>query len=260
MNRLYIFLLGITLFTTSAAQDTLRLNHWTGGTAMNLSSHRWELGLLSTSAYGINNRLELSAHPLAFFLVPQAKIKIGWANLKGIRIASEHGIYCPTPFLRLVAAKGTGGLISPEFDIPFMVAITNRLLISVPVARFSLFTFSSGITFALKAGYLDPRSTIDLPLIYPRLAVFYSQPEFDLSAGYRGRIYKWLGWDFRVTNYILANTEENYFMENKGVLVYTSKKSTLRVEGGYKLCFGKYPAGPQWHLLPAVDVVFGIGR
>jgi hypothetical protein len=63
-----------------------------------------------------------------------------------------------------------------------------------------------------------------------------------------------------VENFILCGTPENYFLENKGVLVYTSKKESLRVEAGYKLCFGKYPYGPQWHLLPVIDLIFGIGR
>jgi hypothetical protein len=157
--------------------------------------------------------------------------------------------------MELVSAKGTGGLISPEFDIPFMVAMTNSVLISVPVFRFSLFSAGAGISFSMNSASPDPRTTIDLPLIYPRLAVFYSQPAYLLSVDYRGIFLPHFGWVFRVENEVISNTSENYFMENKGVLVYLSKNMKFRAEAGYKLCFGKYPAGPQWHFLPALDLM-----
>jgi hypothetical protein len=67
-----------------------------------------------------------------------------------------------------------------------------------------------------------------------------------------------LGWLFNVENFILCNTQYNWFLEHKGALVYTSKKETFRMEIGYKVCYGSYPSGPQWHLLPVLDVVLGI--
>ena len=45
-----------------------------------------------------------------FFLMPQVKIKIGWSEYFGFRLATEHGIFYPTQLMRLVARKGTGGL------------------------------------------------------------------------------------------------------------------------------------------------------
>jgi hypothetical protein len=260
MKKVLLCLFGIFLFGNLFSQDTLPRNFWTGGTALTIPAHRWELGLFTASRYGISDNLELSAHPLMFFLMPQVKLKAGWGEHSDFRLATEHGIFYPTMFMKLVATEGAGGLISPEFTIPQMFAVTNRFLVSFEPFAKALLTVRTGITFSVKSGPLDPRTTIDLPVIYPRLAVFYNQPEFDAGIDFRGQFIPRLGWLFGVENFIVCGTENNYFLENKGVTAYTSTKGTLRIEAGYKLCFGRYPAGPQWHLLPVVDVVFGIGQ
>ena len=260
MKNVFLCLIGALIFTSLFSQDTVSRNYWTDGTACNIPKHRWELGLFTASRYGISKNLEISAHPLMFFLMPQVKVKIGWGEYSGFRLATEHGIFYPTMFMRLVATEGTGGLISPEFDIPQMFAVSNRFLASYRPFKKAILTAHAGIAFSVKFGPLNPQSTIDLPVIYPRLAVFYNQPEFDAGLDFRGQFIPRLGWLFNVENFIVCGTENDYFLENKGVLAYTSKKETLRIEAGYKLCFGKYPAGPQWHLLPVIDLVFGIGR
>ena len=260
MKRVTLFIVVLLLSAGLSGQDTVKSSLWTNGTACNLPRGRWELGLMTVSGYGIRNNLEISTHPLMFFLMPQVKLKIGWGTHSGFTIATEHGIFYPTLFLRLVATRGTGGLISPEFPIPQMFAVSNRILVSYGPFRNSLITAHGGISFSVKSGPLDPWSTIDLPVIYPRLAVFYNQPEFDAGIDFRGQFTRCFGWVFNVENFILCGTKKNYFMENKGVLTYTAIKKTLRLEAGYKLCFGRYPAGPAWNLLPAADVVFGFGR
>lgn len=260
MKKVLLCMIGIFSYSGLFSQDSLTKNYWTDGIACNIPKHRLELGLFTASRYGITNTLELSAHPLMFFLMPQVKVKVGWGEYSGFILATEHGIFYPTVFMRLVATKGTGGLISPEFTIPQMFAISNRFLVSYRPFKYAFLSAHAGITFAVKFGPLDPQSTIDLPVIYPRLAVFYNQPEFDVGIDFRGKFIPRFGWLINVQNFIVCGTEQNYFLENKGVLAYTSKKETLRVEAGYKLCFGKYPAGPQWHLLPVIDLVFGIGR
>jgi hypothetical protein len=260
MKKTLLCLVALFFFSDLFSQDSLTKNYWTNGTACNIPKHRWELGLFTVSRYGITDKIELSAHPLMFFLMPQVKVKVGWGKFSGFTLATEHGIFYPTQFMRLVATKGTGGLISPEFTIPQMFAVANRFLVSYSPFKAALLTAHAGIAFSIKFGPLNPQSTIDLPVIYPRLAVFYNEPELDAGIDFRGKFIPRLGWLFNVENFIVFGTENNYFMENKGVLAYTSKKETLRIEAGYKLCFGKYPYGSQWHLLPVIDMVFGIGK
>ena len=260
MKKIAIILILLCAHGSLLSQDSATGNYWTGGTALNIAKNRWELGLLSASRYGISERLEISAHPLTVLVMPQVKLKVGWGAWSGFRLATEHAVFYPTVFMQLASAKGAGGLISPEFDIPQMFAVINRFLVSYPPFGKALITAGAGVTFAVKFGPLDPRTTIDLPIIYPRLAVFYNQPEFDAGLDFRGKFTARFGWVFNVENFLVCGTAQKYFMENKGVLVYTSRREILRIEAGYKLCFGQYPAGPQWHLLPALDVVFGIHR
>ena len=260
MKNIILLLIGSFILTGLFAQDSITRNYWTDGTACNLPKHRLELGLFTASRYGLCKNLEISAHPLMFFVMPQVKVKIAWGVHSGFILATEHGIFYPTVFMRLVAAKGTGGLISPEFTIPQMFAVSNRFLVSYRPFKMAILTAHAGITFAIKFGPLDRRTTIDLPVIYPRLAVFYNEPEFDAGIDFRGHFIPRLGWLFNVENFMVCGTNHDYFLENKGVLAYTSLKGNLRIEAGYKLCYGKYPPGPQWHLLPVIDLVFAIGK
>jgi hypothetical protein len=183
---------------------------------------------------------------------------VGWGEYSGFRLTTEHGIFYPTQAMRLVTRKGAGGLISPEFTIPQMFSLHNGFLVSCKPFKNAILSSHAGIAFSIKFGPLDKLSTIDLPIIYPRLAVFYHNPEFDVGMDFRGKIIPVFGWLFNVENFLLCHTKQNWFLENKGALVYTSKKETFRAEIGYKLCYGRYPAGPQWHLLPALDLVLGI--
>jgi hypothetical protein len=260
MKTLYICLLGAALSASLFSQETPAGNYWTAGTAYNLPAHRWEAGIFTRSTYGLTPRVELSAHPLMVFLLPEIRVKVGWGDFSGLRLASEHGILYPSMFMKLVAMKGTGGFISPELTIPQMAAISNRILVSLRPGPKTILSAHAGVSFSLHSEKPDIRGTIDLPIFYPRFAVFYSQPEFDAGIGFRGNFSAVFGWDFTIENFICSGTVNSYFMENKGVLVYTSKKQRLRAEAGYKLCFGQYPDGDRWHLLPDINLVFGIGK
>lgn len=260
MKNFILCLIGISLAGSLFSQDSQTRDYWTAGTAFTVPKHRWEPALFTLSRYGITDKLELSAHPLMVFLMPQVKLKVGWGELSGFRLATEHGILYPTLFMRLVAMKGTGGLISPELTIPQMVAVSNRFLVSYRPFKNAILTADAGIAFSIKSAPPDKRSTIDFPVIYPRLAVFYSQPEFELGMDFRGKFAPRFGWLLTVDNFFLAGTGENYFLENKGAFAYSAKNENIRIEAGYKLCYGKYPDGQRWHLLPAIDLIFGIGK
>ena len=260
MKQLLILIIGLLIFGMAKSQDSTSMRYWSGGTAYTTPKHRWELGVLTSSRYGVSQKIELSAHPLTFLVLPRMAMKVSWVTRSGLTVSTEHGLFYPTMAMRLVATKGTGGMISPEFTIPQMVAMINKVLISCQPFKKAVLTLNGGIALSVKSGPLDPRTTIDLPLIYPRLTVFYNQPVFDAGIDFRGMVTKRFGWLINVENIMPVGTDYNYFMENKTVIVYASKKGTCRIEAGYKLCFGKYPAAPQWHLLPAMDIAFGIGQ
>ncbi len=255
----YLVVFTITLLCNNLnAQDSLQFKYWTAETAITIPKHRFELGIFDESRYGLTDNCEISSHLIKSFLMPTIKIKKYWGNYKGLIIATQHGLFYPSPFMRTVAMEGTGGLISPEFDIPDMISINNKIVISYKPLNNLLLSIYAGFKFAIMFGDLDSRTTIDLPYFYPRFAVFYHQPEIDFGINARGIIISRIGWNFNIDNFVFTNTSENYFMENNLGLTYISREQTCRIEAGYKLCYGNYAFGPQWHLLPMLSFAFKI--
>lgn len=254
----YLFIIIINLSILSLnAQDSLSYKYFNNGTAFTMPKHRFELGILDESSYGLKDDLQISSpHLIVCFLLPNFQIKKYWGSYHGFYFASKHGIFYPSIFMRTVATKGTGGLISPEYKIPDMLAINNQMLVSYIPFKKAILTINAGFKFAINSGELNPQSTIDFPIFYPRLAVFYNQPELDAGIDFRGTIIRRLGWQLSVDNFWFSNTDFNYFMEHNLGLTYISKKQTCKIELGYKLCYGKYVPGDQWHLLPLAGFVF----
>lgn len=242
------------------AQDTLAVERWSDGTAYTLPRTRIELGLFQLSGYGLTDNLEIMAHPAMVWFYPQIKVKKAWKAFSGWQFATEHEISYPTGFYTLVSRKGVGGLVSPEFDMPQMFSIYNAALLSCRPFNRAILTARAGIVFAIRSGPIDPRSTLDFPVIYPRMAPAYHSPEFDLGVDFRGRFSRIFGWIGSGETFILTTAHQNFFFEHKGALVYYSRQSHFMLQAGYKLCYGDYPFGKEWHLLPLVDLGFGIGK
>ena len=228
-------------------------------TAFTVPRGQFESGLIQPMRFGLSNRVELSAHPILIFADPQVMVKVRWKQTGCILISSEHRIACPTPLMRLFTTAGAGGLISPQFTIPVMASVYNGIITTGEFADKSLITAKAGIIFALGAGKLDQLSRIDLPVIYPREAVFYHQPVIDLALDYRCPVPGKLECLLASEYFIIPGTHDNFFFEHRLNLLWKPGAHIL-LQGGYRLCYGLYPFGKQWHLLPDIDIAFHFGR
>lgn len=228
-------------------------------TAFTVPRGQLETGLIQPMRYGLSDRVELSAHPILIFADPQVMVKIQWKQAGRILVSSEHRIACPTPLMRIFTTSGAGGLISPQFTIPVMVSVYNGLIATGEFGDKSLVTVKTGIIFALGAGTLDRLSRIDVPVIYPREAVFYHQPVIDLALDYRFPVSGKLECLLTSEYFIIPGTRENFFFEHRLNLLWKPGTHIL-LQGGYRLCYGFYPFGNQWHLLPDIDIAFHFGR
>jgi hypothetical protein len=244
----------MTIYTMS--QKTFSQTFWTGGTALTLPDKRLELRLFGLSSYGLTDRIEISAHPVMFWLMPQVKVKYRLSEKGVFTITSEHQLNYPTILLNILSRKGIGGMISPEFDFPQMISFYNGIIITRKIAANSSFTGKAGILFALRSGAIDKRSTIDLPVIYPRLATYYHSPVLNPGIDFRGNIFSSIGGQLSVECFVIPGGTENFFLENKGLLTWTLK-TKWQFQAGYRLCYGTYPYGTQWHLLPAFEIMTG---
>jgi len=217
---------------------------------------RWESGLFQPFRFGINQKMEISANILLMPLMPNVGIKIGLGERSGFNLASEHSLSVPSVFLNTVSRKGTGGLLSPEFDFPLILGVNNSIIASKPVFRSAIFSLESCYFLAIRSGKVDPLATIDLPLFYPRMAQYYKGTSIRLASSLKGSICTRLDYQEGIQLFIATRKESNFNIENTGGLLWSIGRS-LRIKGGYILTYGKYPFGNHWQLWPTFDLIFG---
>ncbi|MBN1465120.1 hypothetical protein JXA02_05115 [candidate division KSB1 bacterium] len=255
-RALSICLFFIACLSTASAQDVgIAWQNWSTGTAHLLPENRAEIGAFQPLRYGYSESLEFSAHPVLFFIMPNFSVKWAHHPIGGFAVASQHGLSHPSPMLRLVGRPGIGGLISPEFPIPAILSFQNELLLSRTIRGTHLFTASLALNFALKSGPLDPRTTIDLPIVYNRSSVYYNDYGFKLGTDIKGKLAgRWMyllngDWYY----YPKAPVNINMAFEQKGLLFW-NRSAGFQLCAGYVLSYCEYPFGGQWHLLPLLDV------
>lgn len=223
----------------------------------------YEVGLFQPLRYSISDDFEISTHPLAFFVMPNIQAKKCYSEISDRWIfASEHSLFYPTPFLKLVAKEGIGGLIANELneDIPHMVSMYNGILITCRNSGNSenFITFIAGVSFAMNAGGLDSRTSIDLPLVYPRLQVFHEG--YGLKYGVNWQLFfnKPFILDTELEVFHFPSSNENLHIELSTFFSYIdfddAKNKGVQYSIGCKLIRGEYPFGIQYHLLPMLDV------
>lgn len=256
-RKIIIYLAILFSVNTLHAQDEPLLKKWSLNTAYLMPAGKWESGIFQPFRYGISQKMELRANALIFPLMPNAGIKIAWGTKNNFVMASEHSLSVPSPFLNVMSRKGIGGLISPEYDFPFILAISNSMIVSRKITSSTIASANAGFVFALRGEKPDPQSTIDLPLFYPRMAPYYEGTSIKLCAAIKGIIGGKLFYEETVQTFIITRPENNFFFENSGTLMWALGRS-LRIRGGYILAYGKYPyVTPKWKMWPTLDLVFG---
>jgi hypothetical protein len=254
VNILIFVLVLIILLSASLFGQHVKYRNWSEGSAYILPEKRVELGLFQPLRYGQSKNIEWSIHPIYFFIIPNFNLKWFHGYYKDYAIATKHSIYYPTLLLRTISKQGTGGIISPEFDIPQMVGLNNEVLISTPVTSNFLITLKAGVAFGIKFGGLDKRTTIDLPFVYNRLAVFYHGYQLRTGIDLDGKIYN--RWHFSLDGdyFYIPGVQHNKAFEHKGLIIW-KKSGKTQIMLGYKLIYGQYPFGSQWHLfIPIFDL------
>ncbi len=222
------------------------------GTALSPSKGQAEIGLFAPLRYAVNDSLLLSTHPLFFFTAPNVKIIWRHAEIGGLHWATEHGFLYPTLLLRQLARKGTGGFISPEFDIPQMVSVYNGFIVSKELGKRHLLSLAAGLDVGFVSGALDARTSIDLPYVYPRLTPFYSGYQLVTELNLNG----WLAQRWNYHWAFKGFWSDTYALENVGYVGWNSRGKT-QVRLGYYLSYAEFPFGTQAHLIvPFLDVVW----
>jgi len=223
----------------------------------------FQYSIFGVSTYGINNTMEIEAHPLMLFFSPSVDLKYKLTRFGDINISGISGFNYPTILMRLITKKGTGGFISPEFTIPQMISIRNGV---VGTYRISEQHFISGrvlFEFAINNNALEPGTSIDLPLIAPHSAVYYNDAGFSFAIAGEGTVYSFISYhcksELLIFPFISQEYKDEYplgqqsfFVDFSGTAVWRLSETAI-ISTGFKLTYGDYPFGGQWHLLPTID-------
>jgi hypothetical protein len=259
----FILLVIISFLYPAKSQEVIRFKPCAHESYL-LSKGEYRYSLFSKAEYGLTDNITLSAHPLWIFIAPSIDIRWRWISSDSYSLSWIHGISCPTPAMNLFALEGTGGLISPEFDIPFMLALRNGVISTWKTKQGHTITSEFAVEFALLNDKLQPGSSIDIPVISPRNAVYYKNIGVDVALAAEGKIIGKFDYYSKAQAFVFPAKNDKYtneygetsrfFGEFSGLIFWNlSKKSKLGLGG--RLCYGDYPFGTQWHLLPMIDFV-----
>jgi len=212
----------------------------------------WQMGIFQPLIYGMNNNLEISTHPLLFFVKPNVRAKKYHGEYKGLGMASRFSFDYPTSLLKLIQREGIFGILSkdPDIgDIPHLFVFQGELLVKKKSANYSL-TSKAGLSIC-PGCEIDKRHLVDLPLAYPRMAVYHygfaSNIGLDLDYIYSEKT------SLKTDIDLFIIPDEDVFIENKFMINYQfSPKYTLT--GGVKLTQGTFPFGKQRDIFPIIDL------
>lgn len=221
-------------------------------TAYTLPVRRGGFSLLHNSRYGITPKVELGFHPVLVFLSPDIEVKWKQMETPDYTLSSFHSVNYASPLLRTVQIEGAGGFISREFDMPDLFAFQNGVLYSRELRKGHYFTGRALFEFSVHSSAPDPRSTIDLPIVFPRSAVYYKGYGFITGIAAEGRLFRRFAYLATSDAYFFPKGGLDFFSENSLYLIWQTGKRFVLL-GGTKLTFGEYPFGAQWHLLPVLD-------
>ena len=250
LRKFYIVLFTLALLCGSVFATN---SPWSTGTAYTLPKGRTEIGIFQQIRYGQTETLEWSTHPILDLLIPNVTVKKSWSTFADWDFSTRHNITYPTPLMRTISRKGTGGIISPEFDIPQMFSLRNEVLLTRKFSPSFLITGKAGLTLAVTSDELDERTTIDLPLVFHRLGVYYNGYGVNFGLDVGGNLTSRFDYMTDVDIFLLPGADENFAFEHKSLIIWNKSKK-FQIMFGYKLVFGEYPFGMQWHLLPLFDM------
>ena len=210
------------------------------------------MGVFQPRIYGMKNNLEISTHPILFLIKPNIQVKKFHVELKDIGLASRYSLDYPTQLLKLIQREGKFGILSKDPDIgeiPNIFIFQMEWLVTKKLTQLSL-TGKLGMSIC-PGCELDKRHLVDLPLAYPRMAIYHygiaTNSGIDLEYIHTEKISIKTDLDF------LLLPEEDIFFEHKLLFNYQLSKKYI-LSAGYKLIHGNYPFGEQWDFFPLIDL------
>ena len=225
---------------------------FSGDSAYPLEIGQRQMGVFQPRMYGMNNNLEISTHPLWFFVKPNVEVKKYLGEYKGVGMAWRFSFDYPTPLLKLIQREGKFGILSKDpniGDIPNLFVFQGELLITKKSVDYSL-TGKAGLSIC-PGCEIDSRHLVDLPLAYPRMLVYEKGLSTNIGLDFYYVYSEKIALKTDIDLFFIS--DKDVFVENKFMINYQlSPKYTLT--GGIKLTQGTYPFGKQLDIFPLIDL------
>jgi hypothetical protein len=243
---------------TAARADDALAPEFRSDTARLVPAGRMEVGIFGALRLGLSDRIELSTHPLWFFVVPNLEAKVRWEADGGTEVASVHAILYPTPLMRLLSREGTGGLVPSDVTYPQIVATTHQLLLTRAIGD-QLVTGMVGIRLARALTAWDgPRfwSQVEWHLAWPRMAAWFTGTSFEAGLAAQGRLWRSAGYEADLTVFALPGMDGDWAVEGTALLTLRPRPG-LMFRGGAKISRAAFPYGARTSIpLPMFDVLW----
>ena len=176
-------------------------------------------------------------------------------HLKHLNILCTRYCFSSCPICPSNCPENEFGIISPDFDpIPRLLGLYSDWLMTRSLSSSTYLSINTGLTVGISFSNLDERTTIDLPLVYHRLGVFYKKWAIRFGADLTGQITKKLRYLVDGDAHILPGFDGDLSLEHKGVLIW-DRSEHFRLICGYKFVWGRFPFGTQVRILPYIPMI-----
>ena len=265
MKKTFFILLLISIFSDTnlvLAQNPL----WTDGTAFTVPPKTLEISLFRPAKFGLTQKDEFSAHPLAFFIMPHVFYKRKWLKFKvfdlKFMMSSRHGIYYPFFALKLNRrlSFGFSELVPENARIPHALALQNEIIVSHFLQEPNhcspgnyLITGRLGFKYAFKFSPFE-HPLIYQSILYRETVVFVPGLVWYVGADLDGHINFMFNYfaDLDFYSYGFIN---NWAIESKlGLMGYRGEH--ISGFAGIKLAYSTIPTRNRFLIMPIAGISY----
>jgi hypothetical protein len=252
----------LVLVTTAAALPAYAGNDpLLADTARTLPAGHRAFGVFAPLRWGLTDSVELATHPLWDFVAPGLDVKVGWTELEGFELASEHGISYPTPLMRLLSRSGTGGIVPADVKYPHIIATSHHLLVTRDLGG-PLVTLRAGGRLAKNLTAWDgPRfwSEVEWHFVRPRTAAWFTGWSVDAGLAVEGPVRAGFGYRVELDGYLMPGLRGDKAAEWAALATWR-RGDSLQVRAGLLWSYCEFPYGSRVSVpLPLLDVVWALG-
>jgi hypothetical protein len=264
-KKFFLFTLFIIILLPAFGQQPF----WSVGTAKTLPKNNLEVSVFEKSRYGLTKSIELSAHPLAFFIIPHIDVKKMWINTirpndakfwpkHRLIFSTNHGINYPSILLKTARNTQFMHLLPRDSVIPGILAFKNEALFSTFLKpRTSCTPDDYLLTMKIGTKYAFPfkKDTvlpIDKSVLYRETSIYQKKLLWYVGADLEAALTENFNYSVDIDFYSVRLAVERWSVEHKGLIIWQMTQR-IRACAGYKLAYSQLATRNKFFIMPLVD-------